>query len=114
MKGNGQQKHEPWTPMVDFDRDTVFVDVDGTLLIWPTGRAGEGQPIRNLDLCLKLQAWKTPDRRIYVWSKGGHAHARRAVEFCELGDIVSGCLEKPTRMVDDSFAWLDKVRRESP
>lgn len=79
----------------------VFVDVDGTLLIWPT-RAGSplpGEtPMVNLPLVAALRRWAAAGGRIVIWTMGGLAHAEMARQLCGLDAI---CIPKPDLVVDD-------------
>ena len=87
---------------------TVYVDVDGTLLIWPGPRPGrvprKGElefglpPAVNTKLVKRL---RDSGAQIIIWSRGGEAHAEYAARFCGLDDIVTACLTKPDLIVDD-------------
>ena len=102
--------------------DHVFVDVDGTLLIWPTKGGGAtgnelsafrtactgGQcdarllPKVNVALVSELQEWqRRRNGRIVIWTMGGPDHANMARVFCGLeGDVL--CIGKPDLIVDDA------------
>lgn len=105
--------HVAW-PMPEFDMETAFVDVDGTLLLWPSGAVGEGTPAPNTALVRRLRAWKAKDRRIYLWSRGGESHARQAAAFCDASDLFDAFLNKPSVMIDDAHRWMERVKREAP
>ncbi len=104
-----------WKEMPEKDIETIYLDVDGTLIQWP-GCVGDGEPWANRTLIARLRAWLDEgDRRLFVWSYGGVAHARKAVEFCGIADIVSGCMGKPTVIIDDDLTWFDRrVARHYP
>lgn len=78
---------------IDYPKpDVVYIDVDGTLLVddqvnhqlvdWARRRFAEG-------------------KEIIIWSARGADNAKRAVELCGIGDIVSHTLSKPGYVVDD-------------
>lgn len=98
---------------------TLFVDVDGTLIIWSgahPGRAFSGSPKVNTKLADWLITTKkgNPNVQIYVWSRGGQQHARWAVQYAHLDGYVAQCMAKPDLFVDDSFTWLKKRSRMRP
>ncbi len=98
---------------------TIFVDVDGTLIIWSgdrPGRAFSGSPKVNTKLIdfLKTAKKENPNVKIYVWSTGGQDHARWAVDYADLNGYVDYCMAKPGLIVDDSFTWLKKRARMFP
>lgn len=72
--------------------DVVYIDVDGTLLT--DNRVNH-----------QLVAWARQQhhqgKQIIVWSARGADNARRAVELCDMGSIVSHALSKPGYVVDD-------------
>lgn len=96
--------------------DTLFVDVDGCLLIWRgdkpgrTPRPGEPHehepPDVNRDLVARINETGLP---VVVWSRGGSKHARYAADICGLKKVVA-CISKPRVMVDDSFTWIEKSK----
>ena len=108
-----------WRPCAD--HNSVFVDVDGCLLIWPgkkrgriprKGEPGYGEsPTPNLQVIEMIKKHKAKGRYIVVWSRGGARHARMAVEHCGLGDVVDLCLAKPRTVIDDSFGWWERNER---
>lgn len=85
----------------------VFVDVDGTLLIWPTraGSPGPGEvPKVNQPLVDQLKAWKVKTGgTLVIWTRGGTAHAEMARKLCGLDAI---CVAKPEVTIDDADAPL--------
>lgn len=98
---------------------TIFVDVDGTLILWSENRPGKafsGVPKMNMRLIRWLIEWrrKNPEGNIYVWSTSGAIHAEWAVEFCGLEELIDGAMAKPDLIVDDSFTWLKKRARMHP
>jgi hypothetical protein len=92
----------------------VFVDVDGTLLIWPTRpgspRPGE-TPSVNRPLVDALKRWTATGGRVVIWTMGGIAHAEMARELCALDAAV--CMAKPDIVVDDGDV-LRKMPFASP
>lgn len=97
----------------------IFVDVDGTIILWSKDRPGKafsGVPKVNTKLVtwLKTSKAENPDMRIFIWSAGGWAHALWAVKFANLGDEVEYCMAKPDLIIDDSFTWLKKRARMRP
>ncbi len=95
-----------------FIRQTVYVDVDGTLVFWPgnrpgryprKGESGHGEdPAINTKLVERLKA---SDADIVIWSRGGKTHAEWAAKFCDIDAVA--CLSKPDLMVDDGRRWMD-------
>lgn len=94
----------------EVDTPTVYVDVDGTLLLW-RGRYGDGTPLINAPLVERIRQQHKDGVRIYVWSRAGAKHAKMATTFCGIVDIVSGHMHKPQEMVDDDFGWLNAAQR---
>lgn len=72
--------------------DVVYIDVDGTLLI-------------NEKINHELVRWArqryNEGKQLVVWSARGADNAKRAVELCDIADIVSHTLSKPGYVVDD-------------
>lgn len=110
------------------DVDSLAVDVDGTLLLWPgdkpghvprPGEPGFGlSPVVNVGLVRAIKEWKQKDPRRYlmVWTRGGVDHARDAVVRCDLIREADVCCLKPRSFVDDNetlvtrFAVIDPRR----
>lgn len=113
--------------------DAVYVDVDGTLLFWPTSLGGPTpQELRNArDKCAglphtpgmlprvntrlvgELHRWyvtrvsKGGSPVIVIWSMGGRQHALMAVTFCDFPAAMHiRCLPKPDCIVDDGGGAL--------
>ncbi len=92
--------------------ESLFVDVDGTLLFWDEkpGRVTRGVPLEQLHLhCIvnvtlveRLKRWKKPGNLLVVWSMGGKDHAQWAVKLVGLQGAVDVCLPKPCGLVDDA------------
>lgn len=81
--------------------DTIYVDVDGTLLGWPLG-VNNSEPIINQRLVSELLKWR--ERRngtLVVWTTGGKKHAEMAAAKCFPGDESIVCMAKPDLIVDD-------------
>lgn len=72
--------------------NVIYIDVDGTLLI--DDRVN--QPLVDWARLRFLEG-----KEIIVWSARGADNAKRAVEICGIGDIVSHTLSKPGYVVDD-------------
>ena len=95
---------------------SICVDVDGTLLIWPTvpgsPRPGE-TPKVNAALVAALRRWKqaNPSRVLVVWTMGGAEHARMAVKVAGIGDLCNFAMAKPVAFIDDAPADLLKRKR---
>lgn len=86
----------------------VYVDVDGTLLLWPDrpgrvprpGEPGHGKPPTiNKALADALRAWHRGGRCLVLWSRGGKAHCEYAAQLCGLKP--DACLPKPRVAIDD-------------
>lgn len=105
--------------MLEDLRESVFVDVDGTLLIWSEPAPGTvdigGKPKINWKLIHRLRDWKRDTGgEIVIWSGNGKQHAQWAVEVAEIGDIVDAVHAKPRAMIDDSFEWFFRRRLYRP
>lgn len=106
--------------------DHLYVDVDGTLLIWPARGGGATHaetmaarklwrdeplteeerrhlPVINAELVRRINAWQAarPTGTLVIWSLGGTEHAKMARDLC---GFPSGtpCIAKPDLMVDDA------------
>lgn len=83
----------------------IFFDVQGTLI-----SAGMARPrIREV-----FRELTEMGHHVYIWSSGGSEYAKRAAEFLEVDDLVSGYFTKaeipPVRInftVDDHPAMVD-------
>lgn len=100
----------------------LFVDVDGTLLMWPGGKPGRvpraGEPghgqtpdINRAMLEIIVQELDRGNE-VVIWSTGGTDHAKMAAKLCELPASVI-CIGKPGVCYDDGnpFKRAD-VRRQ--
>lgn len=86
----------------------IYVDVDGTLLIWP-GEAGRvprpgephhgGPPAINVPLVEQLKAWHRAGRALVFWSRNGTKHCQMAARLTGLKPLA--CLPKPNAAIDD-------------
>lgn len=87
--------------------DTIYVDVDSTLLMWPNG-VDVGAPIINSRLVIELLKWRAgrPGGTIVVWTTGGKAHAEKAAQLCFPSDTAIVCVAKPDLIVDDGAQIL--------
>lgn len=93
----------------------VYIDVDGTLLLWDKkqGRVPRGVLIEDLrKFCtINYTVVEYIERKfsegsiICIWSKGGRFHSKMAAsrEFCDIEKYVSFYLQKPSVIVDDSW-----------
>ena len=99
----------------------VYVDVDGTLLIWPGPKPGSAQkdvtPPVNEKLIEALRRWKNYRRVaglepgfLVVWSRGSQAHIDWAIALCRIDDIVDAAVRKPDMAIDDALdmRWFTK------
>jgi len=75
--------------------DVVYIDVDGTLLV---------DDRVNHDLVTWARRQHSEGKQLIVWSARGAGNAKRAVELCGMGDIVTHALSKPGYVVDDLAA----------
>ena len=107
-------------------RDNLFVDVDGTLLIWSGDHPGRAvkfpneqidytQATINVDLVHELRVWIEGDlnnRRLYIWSVRDIPHCEKARALCGLQMYPTvEVIPKPGAMIDDSYKWLDRIGR---
>jgi hypothetical protein len=101
---------------MNFDQYTsIYVDVDGTLLLWPWRKPGvvprQGEdgfglpPTLNTILIETLRKWHRGDRTLVLWSFNGGEHAKMAASLCNLNP--DACLPKPRAIVDDTHKWLN-------
>lgn len=93
----------------------VFCDVDGVLLIWPKhpGRSGDGKNPKTQEMMAnELKRRHSNGDKIYLWSKGGPDHCRRAAKLNNIEEIISGYLPKPDVIYDDATPelWLKKCK----
>lgn len=108
----------------------LFVDVDGTLLVWGApGRPGaptssqrhnalaalsgdfhdpELMPTRNERLVEQVKAWHRSGGTLVIWSMGGPAHADMARRLCGFGEERVLCIGKPDLAIDDNPAVWGK------
>lgn len=109
---NEIQYSEQFKARLDVAR-VVYVDVDGTLLIWPEPtpgvRKGGVEPAFNSNLISVLIHWKQTfkNRELVVWSANGSDYARKACVGCGLTGFVDACISKPHVFIDDSWAWFN-------
>jgi len=107
--------------------ETLYVDVDGTLLIWPQPDPSRPPPAPLIpydraeidhEVVRALRRWKAanPDGQLIVWSMRGRKHAERAVGVCDLADVVDLVLAKPGTMIDDApwLVWFRDMRLLAP
>lgn len=91
------------------ETDHVFVDVDGTLLIWPTNpgapRPGE-VPTVNTRLVAMLKEAQRRGLKVVIWTMGGQAHAEMARRLCGLEGAI--CIPKPDIVIDDAPDFFKK------
>lgn len=102
------------------DKNTVFFDVDGTLVLWETDCTpelleAEGIPFKrnvqdnlineflvphkvHIDL---LKEFKTKGKVIVVWSQGGTEWAESVIKTLQLESFVDLVVCKPSWWVDD-------------
>lgn len=91
---------------------SIYVDVDGTLLIWPEPNPGVRQPgvepEIHWDLVRVLRKWKQefPEKELIIWSANGKKHAQKVTHLCGLQHYVDAFLTKPSMCIDDSWAWF--------
>jgi len=102
------------TPKSNTDSGMLFVDVDGTLLMWP-GKAGrvprKGEehygevPNINRAMLETIYEAMTAGRQVVIWSTGGTDHAKMAATLCGLVigplDEEVTCIGKPNVCYDD-------------
>ena len=96
--------------------NTVFFDVDDTLIMWGrTHRAGRSDVVRVEDPFLRESMTFVPHvshinilkrnhaqgRQVVVWSAAGHQWAQAVVEMLGLTPYVTLIMGKPTLYVDD-------------
>ncbi len=112
------------TPPLDEFR-VVYVDVDMTLILWPTAdpvicktleALKASGAVLNTPLAEALRAWRLAkeDRELVIWSANGADHARSAAEWAKVDVMASACLTKPHAFVDDNELWIKKRSWLSP
>lgn len=107
------------------ETNSLFVDVDGTLLMWPEpGRPGgptadqrlqlatqlligilqwPGMPTINRRLVHEIKEWhRASGGTLVIWSMNGAAHATGARDLCEFGKEGVLCIAKPDLAIDDN------------
>ena len=92
----------------------IYVDVDGTLLIWPepdpgvyyVGQENTQEPKINEKVVDQIKLFHEGGWEIVVWSANGREHAQWAVDFCGIGPYIIAVLKKPLIFIDDSYVWL--------
>lgn len=100
--------------------DPIYVDVDGTLLIWPEPNPGRRKFGANPIINTKVQRFLfeikryNPKVRVYLWSANGAEHALDAMWGCGLEKVVDDCLTKPRLYIDDYFKWFDDRIKLTP
>lgn len=107
----------------------LYVDVDGTLLVWPKpgnpggptdaqkanawaylrGEAHDAAvlPTINAQLVSRIKDWHARSGgNLMIWSMGGSYHSELARRFCGLEHERVFCLAKPDLAVDDNpLVW---------
>ena len=78
------------------ERKTIFVDVDGTLLI---------NDQINQRLCSWIKTKYIDGYEIIIWSMQGAKYADKICKRAKLEFVVSHCISKPGTIVDDE-GWL--------
>ena len=89
--------------------NTLFVDVDDTLIIWDDAPEG---PVSmtwhpNADVIAAIDLWKGP---VVIWSTGGAYYAQKTAEELlppEVLSKVTGYDAKWPRWVDDGDMFID-------
>jgi predicted HAD superfamily phosphohydrolase YqeG len=96
------------------DNQTVFFDVDETLVHWypkDIDLAIDGHPMQIMRKTVQyLKECKLKGMNVIVWSQGGGEWAAEVVEALELNSYVDVCISKPHVYVDDlgQFLWMGK------
>lgn len=101
----------------------VFVDVDGTLLLWPgdkpgrpprPGDTGHGEePTVNEAVVARVRELHAQGYQIVLWSSGGAFHAQDASRRCDIRPLVHAHVAKPSVIIDDAgIRWIDKRYRK--
>ena len=99
--------------------NTICVDVDGTLILWPgkagrVPRDGQGRMVYDIytvnhALVKALKRWRErTSGQIVIWTWGGKEHAERAAKWCGIDHAV--CIGKPDYVIDDGS--LDRIIRQ--
>lgn len=104
--------------------NVLYVDVDGTLLLWPgddpgsvprPGEPGHGQaPTINTAVVMLINARHSAGWQIIVWSNGGARHAELAAKHAGVFNLCHACLAKPRAMVDNAWSWWDRIEKLDP
>ena len=104
---------------VGSNSNTVYCDIDGTLIIWPGGKGGSTKIAKREKLSPKinnivvdiLKSEKSKGSTIILWSAGGKEHCKWSAEFCGITNIVDVYLRKPNIFIDDNHKWISNKRR---
>ena len=96
---------------------TLYVDVDGTLLLWHPDTPGKVRSLKtpriNTILVKAIRQWYLPTHTLVIWSATSQGHAEYAATITKLDTLNPPpiCLKKPDAMVDDNFSWFNKRPR---
>jgi hypothetical protein len=98
----------------------IYVDIDGTLLIWPGQKSGRPPrrneelygvpPSVNEKLANALREWHKSGKSLVLWSRGGADHCRKAAKMCRLEP--DACLPKPYATFDDAPNTVTRNERK--
>ena len=103
---------------------TVFFDVDDTLVMWnkigedtklPFDNYGSIEMLTPHQVHIdELKAHKQMGKTIVVWSQGGWEWCKSVVETLELEEFVDVCMNKPDIYYDDLAPvwWMQESRND--
>lgn len=96
--------------IINKNENTVFFDIDLTLLLDPNGKGDDfiynyygeqkaGRPHRkHVEL---LKAYNKRGFNIICWSNNGFAHCEEIIDKLNIKEYVYMCMSKPQKVVDD-------------
>ena len=99
----------PTVTLMKGETFAIYVDVDGTLLLWPgkvpprNSHDYRNAPV-NKPLVLAIKEWHRGRNVLVLWSRGGKEHCEFAAKRCGLKP--DACIPKPRICVDDALQTI--------
>ena len=88
-------------------KNAVFIDVDGTLLLWKSrDRAKINHALLN-----RIKEGLGDGVEFVLWSRRGRIYAEKMANHFEVADLFCAIIGKPTAIIDDEgLNWLKGVQ----